>query len=59
MLRPRFGAWPDYTTNRRHKKPRTLAGLIGSGDRLGVRVSVALYTDDHIGDVRHRAAVEV
>ena len=59
MLRPRFGAWPDYTTIRMHKKTPRLAGLIGSGDRLGVRVPVALNANDHVGNIAHCAPVKV
>ncbi len=59
MLRQRFVAFAEYKTIPTNKKPRTVAGLIGSGDRSGVRVPVALDADGHMRDVRHGAVVEV
>ena len=59
MLRQRFVAFAEYKTIPTNKKPRTMAGLVGSGDRLSVSVPVALNTDRHMGHVRHGAIVEV
>jgi hypothetical protein len=59
ILRHRFVAFAKYRTNPTNKKARTAAGLFGRVDRLSVSVPVALDADCHMGDVSHRAVVEV
>jgi len=58
-LRLRFVAFAKYRTDITNKNARSAAGLFGRVERLSVGVPVAVDADCHMGDVSHRAFVEV